>query len=164
MGYKNTENIDKALRILSKSLHKKYPYLGDITLKSISDEGGLMFVNIDVDYNKFLEYNDLKLRPQITYLLQQYPNESPFQYIPKEMSYLHIPLEDNKITDEKFGYRFNNGISEYLDGMLTMLPESLIPTYTIRAIISEYVHPMTFSVSGYKTTFNTEEYLNYVNK
>ena len=47
----NLDNIDKVINILSKSLSKKYPYLGDIQVKDINDDVGIIQINIDIDLN-----------------------------------------------------------------------------------------------------------------
>jgi hypothetical protein len=70
--FTNLDNIDKTIKILSKSLSKKYPYLSDIQVKKIGDETGLIYIDLDLDLNRLLEDNKLKIRPDAEYLIKSY--------------------------------------------------------------------------------------------
>jgi hypothetical protein len=160
----NIKHIDQVLKILSKSLDRKYPYFGKIHLDTISEDSGVIFIKIDVDYNEFLEYNNLHLRPGIEQLLQEFPDPNPNEYVGKQYGFLHIVIEANEEIDEKFGWRFNVEVCSYLDEMLVMLPESIVPRYVYVGTFSNVEYPATFSITKYNLTFDPDRYLKYINK
>lgn len=160
------DNIDKVIKILSKSLSKKYPYLGDIQVKDINDEVGIIQINIDIDLNKFLEYNKIRLRPNLDRLVIHHSDDIEYlrSLFSRKLYYLntYIPDDDENLNDE-FGYKKNDEIENYLQGMMDMLPPQLVPTYKYHSILSDTMldYPINFRVMEYNVKFDPERYLYY---
>lgn len=165
----NLDNIDKVINILSKSLSKRYPYLGNIQVTTIDGEVGVIQIDIDLNLNKFLEYNEIILRPNLDRLIIQYSDDIEYlrSLFSRKLYYLntYIPDDDENLNDE-FGYKKNGEIESYLQEMMEMLPSQLVPTYKYHSILSDTMldYPINFRVMNYNVKFDPERYLDYLKK
>ena len=162
----NLDNIDKVINILSKSLSKKYPYLDNIQVTNIDDEVGVIQIDIDLNLNKFLEYNKTILRPNLDRLIIQYSDDIEYlrSLFSRKLYYLntYIPDDDENLNDE-FGYKKNGEIESYLQEMMEMLPSQLVPINKYHSLFSDTIldFPMTFRIMRYDVKFDPERYLKY---
>ena len=159
----NLENIDKVIKILSKTLSKKYPYLSNIQIKDINEEVGTIQIYIDLDLNRFLEYNKLKLRSSLDEVIRKYSDDTEYlKRLFRMSSYLNTYISDNdEKIDDKFGYKKNDEIESYLKDMMYMLPSHLFPIHKYLSLFSDDVgdYPVDFRIMGYNTEFDPERYL-----
>lgn len=163
---KNKEHIDKVLKILSKTLSKKYPYLSNIQLSGINDEVGVIYIDINLDLNEFIEYHNLNLSPLLSNLILKYSYDKDYiDNLISNIGYLNtwVDVDDN---DDRFGYKKNDEIETYLQGMTDMLPSHLIPTHEFHSVLTDTTtdYPINFRVKNYIPAFNFERYLNYINQ
>lgn len=163
----NLDNIDKIIKILSKSLSKKYPYLGNIQVTNIDDEVGVIQINIDLNLNKFLEYNKLRLRPSLDNIVIQYSDDIGYldSLFSRNLYYLntYIPDDEKNLNDE-FGYKKNGEIESYLQEMMEMLPSQFVPKYKYHSLFSDTMldFPTTFRIMGYNVKFDPKRYPEYI--
>lgn len=165
----NIENIDKTIKILSKTLSKRYPYLDNIQVTGIDGEVGVIQIDIDLNLNKFLEYNQIKLRPNLNKLTIQYSDDIEYltSLFTRKLYYLntYIPDDDENLNDE-FGYKKNGEIESYLQEMMEMLPFDLVPINKYHSLFSDTIldFPITFRIERYDVKFDPERYLKYTKK
>lgn len=156
----NLENLDKVLKILSKSLKKKFPFLGNISVSKIKEDYGVINIDIDVDFNKFISDNDLKLRSSLFELFKYYDNHEEIEkYISTPQGFLRIMIDDSLPNESHFGYKFNNKIEEYLSQMLEMLPDNLIPMHEYESFGDMRSYPVSFNIHHFLPHFDYDKYL-----
>ena len=164
----NLDNIDKVIKILSKSLSKRYPYLGNIQVDKIEEDVGTIRIEIDLNLNKFLEYNKIRLRPTLDDLLIRYSDDIEYleSLFSRKLYYLNTWLPDDEELNDRFGYKKNDEIGSYIYEMMDMLPSQLVPTYKYHSILSDTMldYPINFRVMNYNVKFDTERYLDYLKK
>lgn len=162
--FTNLDNIDKTIKILSKSLSKKYPYLSDIQVKKIGDETGLIYIDLDLDLNRLLEDNKLKIRPDAEYIIKSYLDDIEYvkDVFELKTSYLNTFIGDYDPLDNTFGYKKNEEIENYLSNMMSMLPPPLVPIYKHQGSFGTYEYPVDFRIMGYNTKFDPIRYLDYI--
>ena len=162
------DNIDKVIKILSKSLSKRYPYLGNIQVDKIEEDVGTMRIDIDLDLNKFLEYYKLRLRPHLDDLITRYTDDIEYlgDLFSRKLYYLNTWLPDDEELNDRFGYKKNDEIGSYIYEMMDMLPSQLVPTYKYHSILSDTMldYPINFRVMNYNVKFDPERYLDYLKK
>lgn len=163
--FTNLDNIDKVIKILSKSLSKRYPYLSNIQINKIEEDVGTIRIDIDLDLNKFLEYYKLRLRPNLDGLLTTYVDDIEYleSLFLRKLYYLNTWLPDDEELNDLFGYKMNDEITSYLSEMMGMLPSQLIPTYKYHSILNDTMmdYPIDFRVMSYNTKFDPERYIEY---
>ena len=161
----NLDNIDKVIKILSKSLSKRYPYLDNIQVNKIEGDVGTIRIDIDLDLNKFLEYNKLRLRPHLDGLITRYTDDIEYlgDLFLRKLYYLNTYLPDDEELNDRFGYKKNDEITSYLNEMMGMLPSQLTPTYKYHSILTDTMmdYPIDFRVMNYNTKFDPERYIEY---
>lgn len=163
------DNIDKVIKILSKSLSKRYPYLGNIQVDKIEEDVGTIRIEIDLNLNKFLEYNKIKLRPTLNDLLIRYSDDIEYleSLFSRKLYYLNtfISDDDENLNDE-FGYKKNIEIESYLQEMMDMLPDQLVPNYKYHSVLTDTFldYPINFRVMSYNVKFDPKRYLDYLKK
>ena len=158
----NLDNIGKVIKILSKTLSKKYPYLSNIQIDEINEENGFIQIDIDMDLNKFLEYNKLKLRPSLDDVMTKYSHDPEYlkTFFKFKPTYLNTYISASEEVDNNFGYIKNDEIESYLKDMMGMLPQHLSPTHKFQESFGgEADYPVDFRVSGYNIKFDPERYL-----
>jgi hypothetical protein len=157
----NFENIKKTFKILSKTLSKEYPYFSNIRLDSVSENIGQIYIYIDVNYNEFLEYNNIDLRDSLRNYFIRYSNsEDVDDIINGKTLYLSSYLGNL----DRFGYKFNNQVEEYLNGMMEMLPEQLIPKYEFEGVFGETDnYTCNLKISEFILSFDLDRYIKYIN-
>lgn len=157
----NFENIKKTFKILSKTLTKEYPYFSNIRLDSVSENVGQIYIYIDVNYNEFLEYNNVDLRDSLSNYFIRYSNsEDVSDIINGKTLYLSSYLDNL----DRFGYKFNNQVEEYINGMMEMLPEQLIPKYEFEGVFGETDnYTCNLKISEFILSFNLDRYIKYIN-
>ena len=165
----NLDNIDKVIKILSKSLSKKYPYLNNIQVDKIDEDVGTMRIEVDLNLNKFLEYYKIRLRPNLDGLLTRYSDDIGYlgSLFSRKLYYLntYIPDDDENLNDE-FGYKKNIEIESYLQEMMDMLPDQLVPNYKYHSILTDTFldYPINFRVMSYNVKFDPKRYLDHLKK
>ena len=165
----NLDNIDKVIKILSKSLSKKYPYLDNIQVDKIDEDVGTMRIEADLNLNKFLEYNKIRLRPTLDDLVIRHSDDIGYldSLFSRKLYYLntYIPDDDKKLNDE-LGYKKNDEIESYLQEMMDMLPNQLVPNYKYHSILTDTFldYPINFRVMSYNVKFDPKRYLDYLKK
>jgi hypothetical protein len=165
----NLDNIDKVIKILSKSISKKYPYLSNIQVVDIDEDVGIIRIEVDLNLNKFLEYNKLRLRPNLNDLLTRYSDDIEYleSLFSRKLYYLnmYIPDDDEEMNDS-FGYKKNYEIESYLQEMMDMLPPQLVPNYKYHSVLTDTMldYSINFRVMGYNVEFDPERYLDYLKK
>lgn len=163
----NLDNIDKVINILSKSLSKKYPYLGNIQVTTIDGEVGVIQIDIDLNLNKFLEYNKIRLRPNLDKLVIHHSDDIEYlrSLFSRNLYYLNTYIPDDKENlNDEFGYKKNGEIENYLQEMMEMLPPQLVPNYKYHSLFSDTMldFPITFRIMRYNVKFDPERYLEYI--
>jgi hypothetical protein len=157
----NFDNIGKTFKILSKTLSKEYPYLSNIELDSVSENVGQIYVHIDVNYNEFLEYNDIDVRTSLRdYFIRYLDSDDAGDILNGKILYLSSYLDNL----DRFGYKFNNQVEEYLNGMVEMLPEQLIPKYEFEGAFGETDnYTCNLKISEFILSFDLDRYIKYIN-
>jgi|694.fasta_scaffold78399_2 hypothetical protein len=159
----NLDNIDKVIKILSKTISKKYPYLSNIQIEKIIDDAGTIQIDIDLDLNRFLEYNKLKLRPSLDELMKKYSDDTEYlKSLFRNPLYLNTYLSDVEEVNDNFGYKKNEEIESYLKDMMYMLPPHLSPTHKFQSSFDERIvtdYPVDFRIDSYNIKFDPERYL-----
>lgn len=130
----NFDNIGKTFKILSKTLTKEYPYLSNIKLGTVNEDVGHLYIYIDVNYNEFLEYNDIDVRTSLRdYFIRYSDSDDSGDILNGKFLYLSSFLDDL----DQFGYKFNEQIENFLNGMMEMLPEQLVPIHEFEDTFGE---------------------------
>jgi hypothetical protein len=156
----NTEHIGQVLKILSKTIKRKFPFIKELELNKVGD----LFVIIDVvvDYNEFLESNNLILRSDIEDLLMEYPKNVDKYINDQKYSYLHIILQSDDEVTEEFGWLYNKKIEESIDEMVEYLPEQIVPKVEWYSEFGDSIDNTTFNISDFILKFDLDRYMNYV--
>ena len=156
----NTEHIGQVLKILSKTIKRKFPFIEKLELNKVGD----LFVIIDalVDYNEFLESNNLILRSDIVYSLELYPENADKYINNQKYSYLHIILQSDDEVTEEFGWRYNKEIEESIDEMVEYLPEQIVPKVEWYGAFGDSIDNTNFKIMYFILKFDIDRYMNYV--
>lgn len=156
----NTEHIGQVLKILSKTIKRKFPFIKELELNKVGD----LFVIIDavVDYNEFLESNNLILRSDVEDLLMVYPENADKYINDQKYSYLHIILQSDDEVTEEFGWLYNRKIEESIDEMVEYLPEQIVPKVEWYSEFGDSIDNTTFNISDFILKFDLDRYMNYV--
>jgi hypothetical protein len=156
----NIEHIGQVLKILSKTIKRKFPFIKELELNKVGD----LFVIIDVvvDYNEFLESNNLILRSDIEYSLDLYPENADKYINDQNYHYLHVILQSEDEITEEFGWRYNKKIEESIDEMVEYLPEQIVPKVEWYGSSSDYIENTSFKISDFILKFDFDRYMNYV--
>jgi hypothetical protein len=156
----NTEHIGQVLKILSKTIKKKFPFIEELELNKVGEL--FVIINVVVDYNEFLESNNLILRSDIAYSLDLYPENADKYINNQKYSYLHIILQSDDEVTEEFGWRYNKEIEGSIDEMVEYLPEQIVPKVEWYGEFGDSIDNTTFKIMEFILKFDYNRYINYV--
>ena len=157
----NFDNIGKTFKILSKTLTKEYPYLSNIKLGTVNEGVGHLYIYIDVNYNEFLEYNNIDVRTSLRdYFIRYSDSDDAGDILNGKFLYLSSFLDDL----DQFGYKFNDQIENFLNEMMEMLPEQLIPKHEYEDTFGELSnYNCSLQIMEFISSFDVDRYIKYIN-
>lgn len=156
----NTEHIGQVLKILSKTIKRKFPFIEELELNKVGEL--FVIINVVVDYNEFLESNNLILRSDIEDVLMEYPENADKYINDQKYSYLHIILQSDDEVTEEFGWRYNKEIEDVIEEIVNYLPEQIVPKVEWYGSFSDYIENTSFKISDFVLKFDFDRYMNYV--
>jgi hypothetical protein len=156
----NTEHIGQVLKILSKTIKRKFPFIKKLELNKVGEL--FVIINVVVDYNEFLESNDLILRSDIGYSLELYPENADNYINNQKYSYLHVILQNEDEITEEFGWRYNKEIEDVIEEIVNYLPEQIVPKVEWYGSYSDDIENTSFKISDFVLKFDFDRYMNYV--
>jgi hypothetical protein len=156
----NTEHIGQVLKILSKTIKRKFPFIKKLELNKVGEL--FVIINVVVDYNEFLESNNLILRSDIEDVLMEYPENADKYINDQKYSYLHIILQSDDEVTEEFGWRYNKEIEDVIEEIVNYLPEQIVPKVEWYGSFSDYIENTSFKISDFVLKFDFDRYMNYV--
>jgi hypothetical protein len=156
----NTEHIGQVLKILSKTIKRKFPFIKKLELNKVGEL--FVIINVVVDYNEFLESNNLILRSDIEDILMEYPENADKYINYQKYSYLHIILQSDDEVTEEFGWRYNKEIEDVIEEIVNYLPEQIVPKVEWYGAFSDDIENTSFKISDFVLKFDFDRYMNYV--